>query len=349
MSEFKYRDLITLIKSYDGSKENLEYFVSDCERCFKSCKGKVAELVLNYIKSELNALRMKFVNVLDINSWSELKKWLYEYFGIPQDANKLLNELTKMQNNSNSIFNFYIECLSKFNEYSMALREQYCNDAVTVGHLICGASKRLLDTFTSGLDDHLKYPVRAQNFKTIEEAYEFVKELSKFDTDQSVRGVDPIKNVKMIKNSVEFESKFVEIQAVCQMIENVKNSDEVNPNINPNNDVVTTQRQCQICKRFGHISSSCRLRFQNFNVKGCSSFGNVRYNQRVNQNFKPYQSNNFTSNQNNFCNDPQMFNGNNSNHNSYEMNNQNQNDGLWKFKFKSRYGQNGSIFNNSQF
>lgn len=130
MPNLQFRDLITMIKPYDGSRENYKFFVSDCERVFGLATENNIDhkLVLNYIVSIVGSLGCDFVVCHSLATWEELKKICDQQFKSKMDEATILYKMTTLTQGTLSVFPFYSKFASLIHEYDALMKIEYAGN-----------------------------------------------------------------------------------------------------------------------------------------------------------------------------------------------------------------------------
>lgn len=169
-SKFDFRDLIQMIRPFDGTKASYKHFVQDVERTLNLADAKTAELLLHYVISIISSLRLDFVLVHSKGSWKDLKLVLDEHFGKKLNSSDIINEITQIKRGTETLFEYYNKFTILLSEYSESILNQYADPVVTM-HIYKHAEKIALDSFIKGLNVELKATVLVKDPQNLQDAY----------------------------------------------------------------------------------------------------------------------------------------------------------------------------------
>lgn len=308
----KYKDVITWMRPFDGSKEQYMQFSNDCDRCFKAVENwKIPDLI-NYVLSKLNSENFAFTLGTDFKTWSELKKALDEHFRIRLNEKFLFRELTDMTKGSDDLFKFYNRLIAKCYEYKTFLKSTFEDKGTEfIEFRVAQAEEYALDSFIMAVGANFRPLIRDKKPKNIQEAYNMLRDLEIGTGMDSSDGVD---------------AKMSEMLHLLKMGNN--NSSFTKPQINRVEEVQKSNfetRICQLCEREGHTAKFCWISqntnsgFDRYNPGSNNNNGNNYF--RGNNNFK----NNFPKNNPRFNNNKGYNNNNNRNFNGHQQNRNNNN------------------------
>lgn len=236
-NKLEFRDLIKLIRPFDGAKASYKHFVQDCERVMRLADVRTAELVLHYIVSMLSSLRLDFVLVHSKGTWNDLKAVLDEHFLMKLDASEILQQLTQIRRGTEPVFDYYNKFTILLNDYTDSISDLY-PDPQVMRHIVHHAEKIALDSFVKGLNVELKSTVLIKDPQTLQEAYKVARNFEDKMKDKPASDADKL--AETIKN-------------LLKVAEKPSSSDSFNKPTIYRTEVI----QCQICHKVGHGAKTC--------------------------------------------------------------------------------------------
>lgn len=92
-----YKNVITWIRSFDGSFEKYMRFANDCDICFKAIRPTEYADLLFYVRKQLDENKFAFLLGTDFQTWEVLKKSLDEHFNIRLNERLLFRQITDLK------------------------------------------------------------------------------------------------------------------------------------------------------------------------------------------------------------------------------------------------------------
>jgi hypothetical protein len=103
--------LCKFIKPFSGNRDELQGFISDCNRAFSLTTADQAPILLSFIISQISGKAKTACLNHDFQDWDELKSFLKEHFQDAKHHSQLLFELFSISQNSNESITNFIERL----------------------------------------------------------------------------------------------------------------------------------------------------------------------------------------------------------------------------------------------
>lgn len=311
----KYKDVITWIRPFDGTKTEYIQFSNDCDRAFKAVEEVKTRDLINFVLTKLPTSKFAFTLGTDFVKWEELKKALDEHFRIRLNEKFLFRELTDMTKGKDDLFSFYNRLIAKCYEYKTFLESTFKDKGLDfINFRVQQAEEYALDSFIMAVGMNFRAMIRDKKPKNIQEAYSMLRDLeigtgcnSSDSTDDKL---SEVLNLLKLGNS------------------NNNNNNFTKPNINrveEEGEKAKDAMNCQFCGKIGHTAPKCYKMLNMLNNNNPTSNNNSNGNAQKNNvlskfNFKYNNkgnnrggfNNNFDGNSNhrNFINQ-QGFNGNN--------------------------------------
>lgn len=314
VKDLQYRDLLTYINPFDGSKKKYKYFVAECERALKRAgnNSQLKEYLLDVIVTRVSGLGCSFANTHSLNSWQQIKDILDSKFGDNLSEADILHKLTSVKQGNRSVFDFYEEVTDLIAEYEDVISRDNKPDDVNYKSAMSRVKLIAMKSFQNGLNPEINRALLYQDPQSLKEVYELAR---KFETNEKLKvDNDDAKLARTLKdllkladNPSNFNSPKIKKTNVIQCQLCGKNHSAVDCYRNKSNVV------CQLCNRKGHTAIECR------------SSGNRNYS--GNRNFNTHPGNNRNNYQNRSDNSNAQYNNPNSNRNrsNYQGNNYNPN------------------------
>lgn len=258
--------LFKFIKPFDGSREKLNSFLTNCGNAFDLATEKQEDILFRFILSRLEGKAEAACSIKEFLNWDQLSDFLKVQFGERKHYTHLLTDLQEcrqLHNESVSQYSLRIEtCLSKL------LTEITLSNKIKkeLPGRITAMEDLALHTFLLGLNTSISHSVRGSNPSDLNQAINIAKSEEK------------IYNVLLKRNSINTRSAPVSRpnprpQSGFKPAWNSNASPYV-PKVNPNPPI------CRYCKALGHTIEQCRKREFNNNRFGINQ-RQPNSNQRV--------------------------------------------------------------------
>lgn len=261
-SKLEFRDLITMIRPFDGTRTAYKYFVQDCERVLALADGRTQELLLHYIISTLSSLKLDCVLVHCKGTWNDLKMVLNEHFGSKLNASDILHDLMRVRRGKETLFEYYNKFTVLLSDYRDSIDSQYQEDGIAKAAIVRHAEKIALDSFIKGLNVELRASVLIKEPQTLQDSYKLARHLEDKLTDRADLDVDRLADtIKLLLKDKEQSSSFekpiirqveVVICQICSKEGHGARNCSLTQSRRLNNDVV-----CQLCGKTGHSAGHC--------------------------------------------------------------------------------------------
>lgn len=322
----KYKDVITWIRPFDGTKTDYIQFSNDCDRAFRAVEEAKVRDLINFILTKLPTSKFAFTLGTEFITWDELKRALDEHFRIRHNEKYLFRELTDMTKGTDDLFTFYNRLVSKCYEYNTFIRSTFKDKGLDfIEFRVQQAEDYALDSFIMAVGMNFRPLLRHKKPKDLQDAYNMVRDFEVgTNTDSSDNADD-------------------KLSEVLNLLKLGNNSNFTKPKINRVEEEVEKKKEqliCQICGKIGHVASKCfklldmNMSNNNNSFSNNNGNGNLKKNNKFNNksnnrggdynNFGGYSNNRNFDNQHNF-NGNNGYQSNPRNNNYYQGHNYNRN------------------------
>lgn len=162
--------LFQFIKPFDGSREKLQSFISNCDNAISLANENQKIILFKYIQSQLEGKAEIAVSIKEFQTWPQLSDFLQTQFGEKKHYTHMLAELQEcrqMPNEAAHQYSLRIEtCLSKLlTEVSLTSKSKR-----ELPGRIAAMEDLALHTFLLGLKPNISNIVRCRDPQTLNEA-----------------------------------------------------------------------------------------------------------------------------------------------------------------------------------
>lgn len=251
--------LIKFIKPFDGSRDKLNPFISNCQNAYNLANKCQKPILFKYILSQLTERAESTCNIKEFESFEQFIEFLKQQFGERKHYTHLLSELQECkQGSSESVNQFSLKietCLAKLiTEINISIPTK--KKAELAGR-VAAMQDLALHTFTIGLQPRLSQIVRCRDPDTLNEAINFAVAEEKILSSLSRRNTNSFSGTAdkgKFLNHREFQTRHNKYSPPQFRSEHARQH-----NTNSGNLV------CRYCKNIGHTIENCRKRQYNNN------------------------------------------------------------------------------------
>lgn len=289
----QYRDIVALINPYNGSRENYQAFIYDCERALEEAGNDIIlyRRILKYIISKVSALGCSFINTHSLSDWEEIKEICDHKFSEEKTEADVLHRITSFRQGNLNVFDFYSKFSEFIMDYSVVIQKEHHKESDSYRLSMERINQISMKSFMNGLNDDIRKSILYQNPENLREAYKLAR---KYEDNERNRPNSDTQLAKTLKdllklaedpgNSQSFTNPQVKrTEGVeCQLCGGGHTAKQCNNN--PNNIV------CQLCNQNGHSATNCQKGINGgfSNNRRGGNFSN--YNRQLNNN-NGYQQN----------------------------------------------------------
>lgn len=245
-----YKEVISWIRPFDGTKKSYSRFASDCDRCFSEIEEKSYKSLINYVLTQLDVEQFPFIYSSSFNTWEDIKTVLDEHFNVRPTLNILFRELTNLTKEpGEEIFRFYNRLIGKCFEYKKLLIKTLDDEQLIQSRLKL-AEDYILDSFILSVGMNFRPILMSKKPKTIQEAYSMLRQLE--------MGSGSTRSDSYEQKLANIERLLLELKGRSNQVNSRQFS---NPQVHHveeyNNDDDDHQVTCQLCDRVGHNARDC--------------------------------------------------------------------------------------------
>lgn len=240
--------LFKFIKPFDGSRDKLTPFLTNCENAIDLASESQKHILLKFILSQLEGKAEIACSIKDFDSWDQLNDFLKTQFGERKHYTHLLTDLQECRQQLNeSVTQFALRletCLSK-----LLTEITLCNkkDNELVGRL-AAMEDLALHTFLIGLKPNISNIVRCKNPLNLNEAVNTAVSEEKILQFMNRRPI-AINEPSTSRPKTFYKAK--------------NETPDFRPNFGYQNKPRTYPLFCRYCKINGHVIENCRKREYN--------------------------------------------------------------------------------------
>lgn len=249
----KIDTLIKFIDTYDGNRDNLSAWLTNCDRAFELATDDQESVLFAFVQNKLTDRAQSVCSNTVFNTWDDLKEFLKLRFGNRKHQTHLLFELQNCKQLHGETITQYISKIETCLKRLMSCVKQNCdNEALLPGQLE-NINQLALHTFLMGVNTQISQILRSRNPTDLNDAFNISVEEEKFLLLQNSRNFPSGSNQKKIKCNN------------CHKIGHTANHCFKNNNYNkintkPNERKVftlKTERYCKYCRKEGHVIENC--------------------------------------------------------------------------------------------
>ncbi|XP_077298114.1 uncharacterized protein LOC143919597 [Arctopsyche grandis] len=252
IGEISLTILFKFITSYNGDRDTLEIFLTNCDRTLLMASPSQTETLFKYILASLTDKAAIVCANHDIKSWKELKEILRRNFGERKHYAQLLMELQQTKQGASEKVASFVNRIETCVKDCLVCIKQTATTEMAKGK-IESIEELSLQVFNFGIHSSLATILRARNPKTLNQAInialeeERINKLQDFtrkrcgicNKDGHTANNCYKKSGNVNRNNRDFTSKFK------------------NLNINT---YEATKKICKFCKKEGHLIDKCYKR-----------------------------------------------------------------------------------------
>lgn len=288
--------LTKFIKPYNGDRESLPAFLTNCENAFSLASTDQQNVLCKYIVSQLEGKAQLACSIKNFTSWLEIKQYLKSTFGEKKHSTHLLVDLQnckQLPSEDVTQYSMRIEsCLTRIQSdihYS-------CADPKELLGRLSAMEDLALNTFILGMNSNFSHIVRCRNPTTLSDAITHAIEEEKLYklTKLPQR---PSKQCSICQKAGHLASDCYRNKSRVTPNFHHVNSNSHSSNNNQQNKSFpkfNSNKMCAYCKKQGHLINECRKLMYKNNLQGNSASnanpssshmsgqGNIPHNNRSN-------------------------------------------------------------------
>lgn len=269
--------LTKFIKSYNGDRETLPAFLTNCENAMSLASPEQNTVLCKYILSQLEGKAQVACSLKSFSTWPELKTFLRSTFGEKKHSTHLMSDLQHCKQLSHEDVTKFSLRIESLLTRILSDTHHSCKDEKELPGRVAAMEDLALNTFMLGLTNSISNVVRCKNPSTLNEAIQYAIDEEK------------------LYNITKFNTKSIKQCSICNRLghnssecfrnkkpkDHYQKSYHVNPQINshansntttyPNNSnsypntysnpsTNSNSKTCNYCKHFGHTIDQCRKR-----------------------------------------------------------------------------------------
>lgn len=275
--------LIKFIKPFDGSRDELSSFISDCNKAFSLASIKQKLVLLDYIQTQISGKAKAACVNRRFLTWDELKDFLKTMYQDVKHYSQLLCDLTNLRQYPSeqvSQFVYRVEtCLKK----CINSIQQNSTNAITLAGKLEMLQEIAINRFTYFSNPNISSVLRIRDIKTLNEAISIAVSEERVINMYNPRNKSEYSQNRKI-NYHESNSKSDYKNTPSCSNSNYNRDIPVNPKPNASdlktnfrgNSPQTTRYQnalqCRYCKENGHSIEKCIKREYNNSRKNNSNY-----------------------------------------------------------------------------
>lgn len=247
--------LTKFIKSYDGDRESLPAFLTNCDNAMSLATSDQQNVLCKYVLSQLEGKAQVACSLRTFSSWKEIKSFLRSAFGEKKHASHLLVELqNSKQTLSEDVVKFSLRIESILTKMQSDIHFT-CKDDTEIAGRIASLEELALNTFMLGLNPSICNIVRCRNPKTLDEAVQSAIEEEKLHNLYKTKVGPSFKPQKQCS----YCHKNGHNSSECFRNRRPQSNESYHVNSTPNpQGQGSNVKQCNYCKNLGHTIQECR-------------------------------------------------------------------------------------------
>lgn len=248
--EISLNVILKFIKPYDGTRENLNAFLHNCDNAISLASSNQEHIVFKFVISQLQGKAQSACSIKEFDNWLSLKEFLKNQFGERKHYAHLLTELQECrQNNQETVSQFHLRVETCLSQLLTEITISNTKKSELTGR-VAAMEDLALHTFNIGLQPRIGNIVRCRDPKNLNEAVSYA-----------------ISEEKIQQYSYKQNS-------ILKTYRNDDRRSNANPVSKPNKFQTNYQTQkpssfspkdpfCRYCKKLGHLLEDCELRKRN--------------------------------------------------------------------------------------
>lgn len=290
----------SMLTSFNGNKRDLSEFIDNCDEALNLVNTSYKNILLTLIKTKITGNARLLIKDREFIDWNTLKTYLLEAYSDVRTAGQWQLELNSCRQTANE----------NVRSYANKIERCYINLLKTLDKNLNNEGKRAcidllrnqaLNAFLMGLNRELAILVKSREPRTLEEAITLAQseeneylsktEISKFQrvNDQTTRHcIHCNKPGHSSFNCFHRNKRETSIKTFSPQNSKPWNNNQSNYKPSNQNNFQKNAKQCNYCKKFGHVISECRKRQynnqkrnQNLNSEGPSGTATMRTTHQI--------------------------------------------------------------------
>lgn len=253
----KIDTLIKFIDTYDGNRDNLSAWLTNCDRAFDLADDDQKSILFAFVQNKLTDRAQSVCSNTVFNNWEDLKEFLKLRFGNRKHQTHLLFELQNCKQTNENITQ-YISKIETCLKRLLSCVTQNCDNEDLLPGQLENINQLALHTFLMGVNPHISQILRARNPSDLNDAFNIAIEEEKFFF---------LQNSRKPNNSNNNPKKC----GICHKIGHSTNNcfrQNTNMNKKPNEYKkifnLNIPKFCKYCRKEGHVIENCfRLKNKN--------------------------------------------------------------------------------------
>lgn len=286
--------LTKFIKTYNGDKETLPAFLTNCDNAMSLASTNQQLVLCKFILSQLEGKAQVACSLKNFNSWEEIKCFLKSTFGEKKHSTHLLVDLQNCkQLPSEDVTKFSLRIESILTRIQSDIHHS-CKEQNELPGRVAAMEDLALNTFLLGLNASISNIVRCRNPSSLNEAVSLAIEEEKIYNLKFSSSRSSYKQCSSCNKPGHTSSECYRNRN-SQRTSHPQRTFHVNPAASTSQNSQNSQpKQCNYCKNFGHTIQECRkLKFRN------SQNGNApRFNATQRPNFSQNSNVHFSTEEN---------------------------------------------------
>lgn len=256
--------LLKFIKPFDGTRENLNAYLSGCKRAFNLAIKNQTSVLLDFAITQLEGKAETAVANHTFQNWEELSEFLKLLYGNKKHHSHLLVELQQCKQIPRETISQYIVRIETAAKRLIVSVQQSIEDSSELKGRIAAMNDLILHTFVLNVDSRIGNILRARNVKNLSEAMQVAIEEEKIlNLVENTRNFT-IKNLPNNRKFCKICKKTNHNTNNCfRNNETNKSSNVFMGNTNPKSQNYERLKYCNYCKENGHLINECRKRMYN--------------------------------------------------------------------------------------
>lgn len=257
--------LTKFIKPYNGDKESLPAFLTNCDNAMALATIEQKNILYKYILSQLEGKAQVACSLKTFSSWDEIKVFLKSTFGEKKHTTHMLLDLQNCKQIPGEDVTKYSLRLEAILTRLQSEIHYSCKDAKELPGRIAAMEELALNTFLLGLSASISTIVRCRNPQTLHEAVEHAIEEEKLFNLKS-SSPPSSSSGQRFPRQCSICHKSGHSASDCYKNRKPYANNQQTFHVNPSNPTQNNyfSNQCKYCKNFGHTIEECRkLKFKN--------------------------------------------------------------------------------------
>lgn len=265
METVSFNLLFKFIKSFDGNREQLSPFITNCNRAFSIALDSQKPILLDYVQSQLTGKAEAACVNRTFDTWESLSNYLKLMYADKKHQSHLLIDLINCKQQPSEIITDYVQRIETCLKRILASIQSNCQKSSELEGRLAAMHDLALQIFVLYVTPSISTILRARSVETLNDAINIALEEERVQSliKSQPRSL-PNKYCKVCNTKTHNTSDCFKLKKNSNSNSNVHSFQNSNHNnqSNKSNDQSVNNNQfnakfCKYCKNKGHLIDEC--------------------------------------------------------------------------------------------